>query len=147
MRILIWTDSQWRQSIEQNSLSTTVERACGELAAANRDYQRTRRRRFAATYRRDIRILLSWTFPDSRDAVTMAEIHPESPPVTKVLCRRLYRDYHDAHALPRFFRRRAMRIDALRDLLSGECRLYIDQRARANAQTAMNGFLNSLAAE
>jgi hypothetical protein len=91
--------------------------------------------------------LLAWTFPDSRDAVTMAEIHPESPPVTRALCRRLYRDLQDARALPRFFRRRAMRIDILRDLHTGECRLYINQRARANAQAAMNGFLNSLAAE
>jgi len=77
----------------------------------------------------------------------MTEIHPESPPVTRALCRRLYRDIQDARALPRFFRRRAMRIDALRDLYAGECRLYADQRARDNAQTAMNGFINSLAAE
>ena len=79
--------------------------------------------------------------------MTTAELYPESPAVTRILCRRLYRDLRDAHALPRFFRRRAMRIDALRDLFSGECCLYIDQRARANAQSAMNGFLNSLAAE
>ena len=77
----------------------------------------------------------------------MAEFQPESPVVTRVLCRRLYRDLQDARALPRFFRRRAMRIDTLRDLYAGECRLYVNQRARANAQTAMNGFINSLAAE
>jgi hypothetical protein len=77
----------------------------------------------------------------------MAEIHPENPPVTRILCRRLYRDLQDARALPRFFRRRTTRIDALHDLYAGECRLYIDQRARANAQAAMNGFINSLAAE
>ncbi len=77
----------------------------------------------------------------------MAEIHPESLPVTRILCRRLYRDLHDARALPRFFRRRTIRIDTLHDLYAGECRLYIDQRARANAQAAMNGFINSLAAE
>ena len=118
-----------------------------ELAAAHRDYERARRRRFATTYRRDIRVLLSWTFPASRAAVTMAEIHPESPPITHILCRRLYRDLQDARALPRFFRRRAMRIHTLRDLYAGECRLYADQRARANAQAAMNSFINSLAAE
>ena len=112
-----------------------------------RDYDRARRRRFASAYRRDVRVLLVWTFPASRAAVTMAEIHPESPPITRALCRCLYRDLQDARALPRFFRRRALRISTLRDLYAGECRLYADQRARANAQTAMNGFLNSLAAE
>lgn len=91
--------------------------------------------------------MLAWTFPASRNAVTMAQIRPESPPVTRTLCRRLYRDFQDARALPRFFRRRAMRIDTLRDLYAGECRLYTDQRARTNAQAAMNGFINSLAAE
>lgn len=74
----------------------------------------------------------------------MAEFQLENPVVTRVLCRRLYRDLQDARALPRFFRRRAMRIDTLRDLYAGECRLYVNQRARANAQTAMNGFINSL---
>jgi hypothetical protein len=118
-----------------------------ELANARRDHERARRRRFAAAYRRDIRVLLAWTFPASRDAVTMSEILPESRPVTRALCRRLYRDLQDARALPRFFRRRAMRIDTLRDLYAGECRLYADQRARANAQAAMNRFINSLAAE
>jgi hypothetical protein len=77
----------------------------------------------------------------------MSEILPESRPVTRALCRRLYRDLQDARALPRFFRRRAMRIDTLRDLYAGECRLYADQRARTNAQAAMNRFINSLAAE
>jgi hypothetical protein len=114
---------------------------------ASRDYRRARSRRFAATYRRDIRVLLAWTFPDSREAVTLAEIHPENPPVTRALCRRLYRDRQDARALPVFFRRRAMRIDTLRDLYAGECRLYAGQRARDSAQAAMNGFINSLAAE
>jgi hypothetical protein len=65
----------------------------------------------------------------------------------RALCHRLYRDLQDARALPGFFRRRAMRIDTLRDLHAGECRLYVNQRARANAQAAMNGFINSLAAE
>jgi len=59
----------------------------------------------------------------------------------------VYRDLRDARAMPRFYRRRAMRIDTLRDLYSGECRLYAGQRARADAQAAMNGFINSLAAE
>jgi len=77
----------------------------------------------------------------------MAEIYPECPAATRALCRRLYRDLLDARAMPRFYRRRAMRIDCLRDLFSGECRLYADQRARADAQAAMNGFINSLAAE
>ncbi len=77
----------------------------------------------------------------------MAEIDPENPHVTRALCRRLYRDLQDARALPSFFRRRAMRIDTLGDLYAGECRLYVNQRARANAQTAMNGFINGLAAE
>jgi len=77
----------------------------------------------------------------------MTEIYPGNPPVTRILCRRLYRDLQDAHALPRFFRRRALRIDTLRDLYAGECRLYADQRARTNAQLAMNSFINSLAAE
>ena len=118
-----------------------------ELAADRSDYERAHRRRFAAAYRRDIRVLLAWTFPASRAAVTMTEMYPESPPVTRTLCRRLYRDLKDARALPRFFRRRAMRIDTLRDLYAGECRLYADQRARTNAQIAMNSFINSLAAE
>ena len=78
------------------------------LAAAHRDYDRARRRRFAATYRRDIRVLLAWTFPASREAVTMAEIQPANPAITRALCRRLYRDLLDARALPRFFRRRAI---------------------------------------
>ena len=77
----------------------------------------------------------------------MVEIHPEKPCVTRALCRRLYRDLQDARALPRFLRRRRTRIETLRDLYAGECRLYTDQRARANAQAAMNGFINSLAAE
>lgn len=117
------------------------------LAAARRDYDRDRRRRFAAAYRRDIRVLLAWTFPASREAVTMAEIQPANPAITRALCRRLYRDLLDARALPRFFRRRAIRIDTLRDLFAGECRRYANQRAGANAQAAMNDFINSLAAE
>lgn len=77
----------------------------------------------------------------------MAEIDPENPAVTRALCRRLYRDQRDAQALPRFFRRRQARIETLRDLYAGECRLYADQRARANAQAAMNDFITGLAAE
>ena len=77
----------------------------------------------------------------------MAEIYPECPAATRALCRRLYRDLLDARAMPRFYRRRAMRIDCLRDLFAGECRIYADQRARADAQAAMNGFINSLAAD
>ena len=118
-----------------------------ELANGRRDYERARRRRFAEAYRRDIRVLLAWTFPASRDTVTLAEIHPESPPITRELCHRLYRDLQDARALPRFFRRRQARLDVLRDLYSAECRLYETQRARGNAQAAMNGFLIGLAAE
>ena len=86
---------QGEPTIEQHSPLTPIDRACMELAAAHRGYERARRRRFAATYRRDIRVLLSWTFPASRAAVTMAEIHPESPPITRILCRRLYRDLQD----------------------------------------------------
>lgn len=118
-----------------------------ELAAARRDHDRQCRRHFAATYRRDIRTLLAWTFPPSRPAVTMAELYPECTATTRLLCRRLYRDLVDARAMPRFYRRRAMRIDCLRKLFSAECRLYADQRARADAQAAMNAFINSLAAE
>ena len=118
-----------------------------ELANGRRDYERARRRRFAEAYRRDIRVLLAWTFPASRDTVTLAEIHPESPPITRELCHRLYRDLQDARALPRFFRRRQIRITTLRDLLSAECRLYANQQARATAQADMNSFINSLAAE
>lgn len=118
-----------------------------ELADGRRDYERDRRRRFAETYRRDIRVLLAWTFPASREAVTMAEIRPESPSITRALCHRLYRDLQDARALPRFLRRRQMRIDSLRDLHAGECHLYASQRSRANAQADMNDFINSLAAE
>lgn len=117
------------------------------LTIEQRRYARIRRRRFAAAYRRDVRILLAWTFPASRNAVTMAEIDPESPSVTRALCRRLYRDLRDAHALPRFFRRRQVRIETLRDLYAGECRLYADQRASASAQAAMNDFIIGLAAE
>lgn len=118
-----------------------------ELATARRDYERERRRRFATAYRRNIRVLLAWTFPTSREAVTMAEIHPENPPITRALCHRLYRDLQDARKLPRFLRRRQMRIDTLRDLHAGECRLYANQKARDNAQADMNRFINSLAAE
>lgn len=124
-----------------------IDRKCERLSVERRKYVRARRRRFAASYRRNIRVLLDWTFPDSRVAVTMAEIYPDDPSITRTLCRRLYRDLRDAHALPTFFRRRAARIETLRDLYSAECRLYADQRSRRNAQAAMNGFLNSLAAE
>lgn len=138
---------QGGHAIEPTIPLTPIDRTCRELAAARRDHERHRRRRFAAAYRRDVRILLAWTFPASREAVTMSEIYPECPATTRALCRRLYRDLLDARAMPRFYRRRAMRIDSLRDLFSGECRLYADQRARADAQAAMNGFINSLAAE
>jgi hypothetical protein len=127
--------------------SASIDRICERLGNDRREYDRARRRRFAATYRRDVCVLLEWTFPGSRAAVTMAEIYPENVSVTRALCRRLYRDLRDARALPTFFRRRAARIETLRDLYSAECRLYAAQRSRDSAQAAMNGFLNSLAAE
>lgn len=133
--------------MEQTVRERQIDRARRELAAASRAHDRARRRRFAATYRRDIPTLLYWTFPDSRIAVTGAAARPQSPPVTRRLCRRLWRDLSTARQMPRFYRRRQTRLEVLRDLYSAECRLYESQRARASAQSAMNDFLTGLAAE
>ena len=134
-------------TIEPTARETAIDRRCRDLAAASHAHDRARRRRFAARYQRDIPTLLYWTFPESRDAVTNAGAQPESPPITRRLCRRLWRDLSTARGLPRFYRRRQARLDVLRDLYSAECRLYESQRARASAQTAMNDFLIGLAAE
>lgn len=124
-----------------------IERACARLAADRRSWDRERRRRLATRYRRHVPTLLFWTFPESRDAVTAAAARPEQPAATRALCRRLWRDLGTARALPRFYRRREPRIEALRDLYTAECHLYSQQRARAGAQAAMNGFILGLAAE
>ena len=134
-------------AIEPTAPETAIDRRCRDLAAASRAHDRARRRRFAARYRRDIPTLLYWTFPDSRDAVIQAGAYPDSAPVTRRLCRRLWRDLAATRALPRFYRRRQARLEILRDLYSAECRLYETQRARTAAQAEMNRFLTGLAAE
>lgn len=110
-------------------------------------YDRDMLRRKADGYRRDIRVLLAWTFPGSRDAVAMGAVYPYRPDITREICHRLYRDLQDARVLPRFLRRRQTRIDMLRELFACECWAYRQQRARVNAQASMNAFINGLAAE
>lgn len=107
-------------------------------------YQRDMLRRKSAAYRRDARVLLAWTFPESRTAIISGEQYPYRPDITRAICHRLYRDLQGARAMPKFFRRRQARIEVLRELFACECWLYRQQRASVNAQTAMNEFVNGL---
>ena len=115
-----------------------------DIAVSRRQHDRDMLRAKAANYRRDTRVLLAWTFPESRPAIAMGEAYPCRPDITRAICHRLYRDLQGAKALPRFFRRRQARIEVLRELFACECELYRNQRASVNAQAAMNGFLNEL---
>ena len=107
-----------------------------ELPLARRAHERGMLRRKAANYSRDAKILLTWTFPASRDAVAMGAVYPYRPDITREICHRLYRDLQDAKALPTFFRRRHARIQALRELFACECWTYRNQKRRAMAQAA-----------
>lgn len=123
---------------------TALQAALSDIAASVREHDRDMLRRKAANYRRDPRVLLAWTFPESRGDVILAEQYPDRPDITRKLCHRLYRDLQGARALPKFSRRRPMRIEVLRELFACECRLYRNQRASVSAQQGMNDFLNGL---
>ena len=117
------------------------------MTALDRAHDRAQLRVKAAKYVRNTAALFTWTFPDSRDAIAMTNVHPHRPDITRALCHRIYRDLQDARAMPTFLRRRAMRIEVLRELFACECRLYRNQRASVAGQKSMGGFLKSLAAE
>lgn len=136
---------QGRSAIEPTTDQDRMAESCRRLAVAGCTAERQQRRRFAIRYRRDISMLLYWTFAASRTAVIRAGADQENPSATRALCARLYRDLQDAKALPHFYRRRPARIGALRDLFTAECHLYAMQTARAEAQTEMNDFLRRLA--
>lgn len=127
--------------------ATALDQYESTLPAERRAYERGMLRRKAASYRRDIRVLLAWTFPKSRQDIAMGEVYPSRSDITHHICHRLYRDLQDAKAMPGFFRRRIVRIQVLRELFACECWLYRNQRASVNAQDGMNEFLKSLAAE
>ena len=124
---------------------TAMQAALGSIAVSRRQHDRDMLRRKAAAYRRDARVLLVWTFPESRAAVILAEQYSHRADITRKLCHQLYRDLQGARALPKFFRRRQMRIEVLRELFACECELYRNQRANVNAQQGMNEFINGLA--
>ena len=124
-----------------------MQAALDELKTVHHTHTRDMLRRKAAIYRRDAKVLLVWTFPESRLPILLGERYPNRPDVTRAICHRLYRDLQDARAMPKFFRRRHVRIEVLRELFAYECHLYRQQRASVNAQMSMNGFLNGLATE
>ena len=123
---------------------TEMQSYLAAVPADRREYQRDMLRRKAAKYRRDVRDLLNWTYPESRATVMMSEVCPHDPAYTSMLCHRLYRDLQTARAMPTFFRRRAARIEVLRELFACECELFRNQRASVNAQRGMNDFINGL---
>lgn len=116
--------------------TTALEKFEAALPEARHEHTRHMLRRKATTYRREAKILLAWTFPESRDAVAMGEVYPYRADITRRICHRLYRDLQDARALPLFFRRRQARIETLRELFACECWLYHRQRARRPALAA-----------
>lgn len=112
-----------------------------EAAADGRESAKASRRRRAATYIRDDRHLLFWTFPPSRMAIILAAACPDSPQATRGLCHRLYRDLQTARTMPNYLKRlRPALIEELRTLFTCECQIYRRQRG-------VNEFINSIGGE
>ena len=94
------------------------------MAEAGRQAARESRRAKAAKYTRKASTLVSWMFSGRKNVVLDVVIFPESPVAVKALCHALWDDYTTALKLPKFYRRRQVRIDVLRELFTCECEQY-----------------------
>ena len=117
-------------------MTATLETIFANCADAGRRDRRAALRDYARRYVRDDRVMLWWTFPPCRLAIETAAACPDSPTVTKRLCRALWRDLQAARNLPDYLLTKQQDIRVLREFFAAECALYRKQQRAAMQRAA-----------